>query len=52
MRSVMPMKSGTAPAAIPGDMRQHASKGGTTEHAEHVSGTAAISEPAIEEAAK
>lgn len=24
-----------------GDMRQHASKGGTTEHAEHVSGTAA-----------
>ncbi|NWL32106.1 DUF4194 domain-containing protein [Paenarthrobacter nitroguajacolicus] len=27
-------------------------RGGTTEHAEHVSGTAAIGEPAIEEAAK
>lgn len=27
-----------------GDMRQHASKGGTTEHAEHVSGPAATSE--------
>ncbi len=28
-----------------GDMRQHASKRGTSEHAEHVSGTAAIGDP-------
>ena len=31
-----------------GDMRQHASKGGTTEHAEHVSGTAADSDSGSE----
>ena len=43
---------GNGTSGDPGDMRQHASKRGTSEHAEHVSGTAAISEPAIEEAAK
>ncbi|MCP1411154.1 hypothetical protein J3D46_000420 [Paenarthrobacter sp. A20] len=31
-----------------GDMRQHASKRGTREHAEHVSGTAAIGDPSAD----
>ncbi|HKU35768.1 MAG TPA: DUF4194 domain-containing protein [Paenarthrobacter sp.] len=40
------------PSGDAGDMRQHASKRGTSEHAEHVSGTAAGSDPTPKEAAK
>lgn len=39
-------EAGNGTSGDPGDMRQHASKGGTTEHAEHVSGTAADSSTA------
>lgn len=41
-------EAGNGTSGDPGDMRQHASKGGTTEHAEHVSGTAADSSTAAD----
>lgn len=44
--------AGNGTSGDPGDMRQHASKRGTSEHAEHVSGTAAIGDEATEEPAK
>ncbi|MDR6689030.1 hypothetical protein J2Y41_004630 [Arthrobacter sp. 1088] len=37
--------AGNGTSGDAGDMRQHASKRGTSEHAEHVSGTAAIGDP-------